>query len=145
MGRALELARQALVAEEVPVGAVVVLGGEVVGEGENRTRRDSDPTAHAEVVALREAARHQGDFRLEGATLYVTVEPCLMCLGAILIARISRLVYGCPEPKFGALRSRFKLAGHERFRRLAMVGGVGEEESRSLLRAFFEGLRAEDG
>lgn len=103
MRRALELARAAELAGEVPIGAVVTLDGRIVGEGENRNRRDCDPTAHAEIVALRSAAEGLGDFRLTGCDLWVTLEPCPMCAGAISHARIARLYYGAADPKGGAV------------------------------------------
>jgi len=143
MREALALAREAAAAGEVPVGCVIELDGEVVARGTNRTLRDADPTAHAEMVALRAAAQHCGDFRLEGARLFVTVEPCLMCLGAILLARIAAVHYGCAEPKSGAVTSRFQLAGHERLRKLAVHRGLLEEECCSLLSEFFADLRRE--
>ncbi len=144
MGEAIELARGAMAAREVPVGCVIELNGEVIGRGANRTVRDSDPTAHAEMVALREATAKFGDHRLEGARLFVTVEPCLMCLGAMLLARIADVYYGTDEPKFGAVSSRFSLEGHERFRKVSFHGGLRAEEAKGLLAEFFERLRAED-
>jgi tRNA(adenine34) deaminase len=141
MREAITLARKAAAAGEVPVGCVVELGGKVIGQGENRTIRDSDPTAHAEIIALREAAGAFGDYRLEGAKLVCTVEPCLMCLGAILHARIAEVVYGVAEPKFGALESRFQLGGHERLRKTTFRGGVLAEEIAPLMSAFFATLR----
>jgi len=141
MRLALTQAEAAYAAGEVPVGAVVVLGGNVIGRGENRTRRDGIVYAHAELYALAEAERALGDYRLDGAALYVTVEPCLMCLGAIHQARISRLVYGTREPKFGALGSRFELHHHSALRRLSITCGVLAEESAALLSSFFKSLR----
>jgi tRNA(adenine34) deaminase len=144
MMQTIELAREAAAAGEVPVGCVIELDGEVVGRGANRTVRDSDPTAHAEMVALREAAAKFGDHRLEGARLFVTVEPCLMCLGAIMLARISDVYYGADEPKFGAVSSRFSLAQHERLRKVSFHGGIIADEAKELLAKFFERLRAGD-
>jgi tRNA(adenine34) deaminase len=141
MRLALAEAEAAGAAGEVPVGAVVVLDGELAGRGGNRTRRDGIVQAHAELVALAAAEHKLGDYRLDRAELYVTVEPCLMCLGAIHQARVARLVYGAAEPKFGALGSRFELASHEALRRLTIVGGVLAEEAAALLSAFFAGLR----
>ena len=141
MRLALRQAEAAYAAGEVPVGAVAVLGGRVIGSGENRTRRDGIVHAHAELCALAEAERALGDYRLDGAELYVTVEPCLMCLGAIHQARIRRLVYGAREPKFGALGSRFELHHHSALRRLSITGGVLAEESAALLGRFFQSLR----
>ncbi len=141
MDEAIALAREAAAAGEVPVGCVVELDGKTIGRGQNRTRRDSDPTAHAEMVALREAAAYRGDARLEGARLFVTVEPCLMCLGAILLARISEVYYGNVELKFGAVTSRFSLGGHERLRKVTFRRGLRQEECRVLLSDFFADLR----
>lgn len=138
---ALELARTAAEAGEVPVGAVVVRAGAVVGEGANRTRRDTQVAAHAEIIALGQAELNAGDYRLDGAVLYVTVEPCLMCLGALLQARVQRLVYGAPEPKFGALGSRFDLMGHPALRKLEITSGVLAQDAAALLGRFFADLR----
>jgi tRNA(adenine34) deaminase len=143
MRLALEQAAGAAAAGEVPVGAVVALAGQVLGCGANRTRRDGVVTAHAELLALAQAERAAGDYRLEHAVMYVTVEPCLMCLGAIHQARLARLVYGAAEPKSGALGSRFDLRGHPALRRLSITSGVLAEEAAALLGAFFRGLRDE--
>jgi tRNA(adenine34) deaminase len=140
MALALEQARLAGAQGEVPVGAVVVVAGELVGAGANRTRRDGVIHAHAELVALAQAEQHFGDYRLDGAELFVTVEPCLMCLGAIHQARVMRVVYGTAEPKFGAL-SRFGLGSHFALRRLTITGGVMAEQAAALLGDFFAGLR----
>lgn len=142
MRLALTEAEGAFACEEVPVGAVVVRHGQPVARGQNRTRRDGVVQAHAELVALAAAERAAGDYRLEQCELYVTVEPCLMCLGAILQARIGRLVYGAPEPKFGALGSRFDLGGHPALRKLAVRSGVLAEEAARLLNEFFSRLRS---
>ena len=142
MRRALALAQQAADAGEVPVGAVVVLNGEVVGEGHNRPISTSDPTAHAEIVALREAASRVQNYRLSGATMVVTVEPCLMCVGAMLHARIGTVVFGTPEPRTGALGSA--TAAHETpglNHRLAVVSGVLEDECRRVMQHFFRARR----
>ena len=138
MHRALELARAAEQAGEVPIGAVVTLDGRVIGEGENRNRRDHDPTAHAEIVALRAAARRIGDFRLTGCDLWVTLEPCAMCAGAISHARIARLYYGAPDPKGGAIEQgpRF-FTQPQCLHRPEVYGGLGETEASALLRDFF--------
>ena len=141
MRQALALAREAAQAGEVPVGAVVVQDGEITGRGANRTRRDGVISAHAEIVALAEAERRAGDYRLDNAELYVTIEPCLMCLGAIHQARVRRLYYGAPEPKFGALGSRYDLGGHPALSRLEFRGGLLAEESSALLGTFFSSLR----
>jgi tRNA(adenine34) deaminase len=142
MRLALEQARRALSAGEVPVGAVVVLGGEVVGRGFNRPIGSLDPTAHAEVVAIRDAAARLENYRLTGATLYVTVEPCLMCVGAMIHARVASLVFGTVEPKSGAVLSTVcapELPGLNH--RLDVVGGVLEDECREIIRAFFQARR----
>jgi tRNA(adenine34) deaminase len=138
MAEALEEAHGALHLGEVPIGAVVVQDGEVVGRGFNQPIHAVDPTAHAEVVALRNAARALGNYRLPEAALYVTVEPCVMCVGAILSARIAVVVYGVHEPKFGAVRSLIRverLRGNHRFE---VIGGVCEEECRKLMQDFFK-------
>ncbi|MBI4887096.1 MAG: tRNA adenosine(34) deaminase TadA [Acidobacteria bacterium] len=143
MHAALDEARRALAAGEVPVGAVVVSGGEIVGRGFNQPIAAFDPTAHAEVVALREAARLTGNYRLTGATMYVTVEPCLMCVGALVHARVGEVVYGTPEPKSGALVSAVRgleLPGLNH--RFAVTGGVLEEDCRGLIQQFFRTRRA---
>lgn len=139
MKSALDEARAAGSRGEVPIGAVVVLNEKIVARAGNRTILDCDPTAHAEVVALREAAREIGNYRLLGTTLYVTIEPCAMCAGALIQARISRLVYGADDPKAGAVRSCFSILEHEKLNhRVDVTSGVLAEESVALLRAFFE-------
>lgn len=143
MRRALALAAQAGESGEVPVGALVILDGAVVGEGWNQPIATSDPTAHAEIVAMRTAASHVKNYRLSGATLVVTVEPCLMCVGAMVHARIGTVIYGAPEPRAGALGSA--LAAHETpglNHRLAVVGGVLADECRALIQTFFKDRRA---
>jgi tRNA(adenine34) deaminase len=115
-----------------------------MGTGSNRTRRDGIAAAHAELIALGAAERASGDYRLDDAVMYVTVEPCLMCLGALHQARLSRVVYGCPEPKFGAL-SRFGLDGHPALSRLRLEGGLLAAEAAALLGSFFRGLRERTG
>lgn len=142
MAAALDEARKGLAAGEVPVGAVVVLDGRVVGAGFNQPISSRDPTAHAEVVAMRAAARAVGNYRLTGATLYVTVEPCMMCVGAMVHARIGMVVFGAAEPKAGALGSAQR--AHEAAglnHRLMVRGGVLEEECRALVRGFFRERR----
>jgi len=142
MARALELARRGSDAGEVPVGAVVVRDNARLGEGWNRPIAAQDPTAHAEINALRVAAAAAGAYRLPGATLYVTLEPCFMCAGALLHARIDRLVYGAPDPKSGACGGQFDLLGlpgHNH--RVDVAGGVLEEACGELLRAFFRARR----
>jgi tRNA(adenine34) deaminase len=143
MDEALVEARRARDAGEVPVGAVVAIGGEVIGRGFNQPIGSGDPTAHAEVVAIRDAARRLGNYRLTGATLCVTVEPCLMCVGAFVHARIATLVFGAPEPRTGAIVSTVRgaeLPGHNH--RFDVVSGIREEKCRALMQAFFRGRRA---
>jgi tRNA(adenine34) deaminase len=143
MRLALEEARRAESTGEVPVGAVVVLAEEVVATGCNRSITDHDPTAHAELVALRQAAARLVNYRLTGATLYVTVEPCAMCAGAAMLARISRLVYGCDDPKGGAVRSIYQIADDPRLNhRIAVVAGVLSDDCSTLLRNFFQERRS---
>lgn len=143
MNIALDEARKAQESGEVPVGAVVVLEGRIIGAGFNQPIAAHDPTAHAEVVALRDAARHVGNYRLTGATLYVTVEPCMMCVGAMVHARVDTVVYGTAEPKAGAVVSAQQ--AHEApglNHRLKVRGGVCEEACRALMQEFFKGRRA---
>ncbi len=132
----------ALARGEVPVGAVVVWEGEVLAGAGNSPLGSSDPTAHAEILAIRAAAAKVGNYRLEGASLYVTLEPCLMCIGAILQARIRRLVFGAKDPKGGAVVSLYRIAEDRRLNHIVEVrGGVLEEECGELLRAFFREKR----
>jgi tRNA(adenine34) deaminase len=133
----------AALAGDVPVGAVVVdAAGAIVGRGRNRREADQDPTAHAEIDALRRAAAALGHWRLEGATVYVTLEPCPMCAGALVNARVARLVYGCPDPKAGAVRTLFSIGTDPRLNhRFAVTGGVLEEGCAALLKGFFARLR----
>ena len=144
MAEALKLARAAELAGEVPVGAVVVAAdGALLGRGYNRTLLDVDPTAHAELVALREAAWKCGNHRLLGATVYVTIEPCVMCVGALIQARIARLVYGAEEPKAGALRSVPSLAQHPALNhRFEVTAGLLAAECGDLVHQFFQRKRA---
>jgi len=138
MREALELAEGAEGAGEVPVGAVIVHSGRVVGRGANRQIRDNDPTAHAEIVALRQAALELGDFRLREATAYSTLEPCAMCAGALVTARLKRLVFGSRDLRFGAVRSKFRVADSELLNhRLEVTEGVLAAECVALLRSFF--------
>jgi tRNA(adenine34) deaminase len=142
MDQALAEARRAGELGEVPVGAVVVRGGEVVGRGHNRREIDQDPLAHAEVFAIRGAAARVGSWRLTGCTLYVTLEPCAMCSGALVLSRIEKLVYGASDPKAGFCGSLGNLVCDPRLNhRLELVRGVGEAESAALLREFFAALR----
>jgi tRNA(adenine34) deaminase len=139
MRLALDEARRAADAGEVPVGAVLLLDGKIVARAANRTITDGDPTAHAEIVALRAAAKAIGNYRLTGATLYVTVEPCAMCAGALVHARIARLVYGCDDPKVGAVRGELRVLDHPTLNhRVEVTPGVLADECASLLRGFFE-------
>ncbi len=143
MGLALENARRAAALDEVPVGAVVVLDGRVAGRGHNLVIAASDPTAHAEIVALRAAAEAAGNYRLAGATLYATIEPCPMCCGAALNARVARLVYGAEDPKAGAVRTLYTLLEDPRLNhRVAVVAGVRRDECAALLREFFKEKRS---
>ena len=138
MGLALEQARLAADKGEVPVGAVVVLNGAVIGAGHNQPISAQDPTAHAEIVALRAAAKAVGNYRLTGATLYVTIEPCVMCVGAMVHARISELVFGATEPKAGAVVSTQRAHEHAALNhRLAVTGGVLADECAEVIREFF--------
>jgi tRNA(adenine34) deaminase len=142
MSRALALAREAAAAGEVPVGALIVRDGDLLAEGHNRTVTDADPTTHAEVVAIRRAAAAIGDWRLVGCTLYVTLEPCAMCAGAIVLARIPRVVFGALDPKAGMVESLGNLLQDHRLNhRCEVTGGVLADESGELLRTFFRGRR----
>ena len=143
MDLALEEARRAGALDEVPVGAVVVLEGRVIGLGRNRMVADRDPTAHAEVVAIRAAAEAAGNYRLVGAALYTTIEPCAMCCGAALHARIGRLVYGAADPKTGAARTLYRLLEDSRLNhQVAVVAGVRSAECGALLAEFFHKKRS---
>ena len=139
-------AREALAAGEVPVGAVVVMDGRVVGAGFNQPIGRADPTAHAEIVALRVAAREVSNYRLTRATLYVTVEPCVMCVGAIVHARVGTLVYGASEPKAGAVRSAMRALDHPALNhRVEVIEGVLDEECGQIMQDFFRDRRASSG
>ena len=138
MAAALDEARAAALAGEVPVGAVVVRSGAIIARAANRTVRDQDPTAHAESIAVREAARAMGSWRLAGCTLYVTLEPCAMCAGALVLARVDRVVFGAWDDKAGMAGSVGDLLRHPRLNhRPEVLGGVAADESSALLRAFF--------
>ena len=142
MRRALELARAAAEVDEVPVGAVLVREGVVLAESHNRTVSDADPTAHAELLTIRSAANAQGDWRLPDTTLYVTLEPCAMCAGAIVLARIPRVVYAAADPKAGMAGSLENLLQDPRLNHSCdIIGGMLEAESSDLLRAFFRARR----
>ncbi len=142
MRAALELADAAERAGEVPVGAVVVMNSEIVGRGANSPMARSDPTAHAEILALREAARAAGNYRLPGASIYVTVEPCVMCAGALVTARVARLVFGTRDLRFGGVRSKFRLADSDLLNhRVEIVEGVLAAECLERLQRFFQSRR----
>ena len=142
MGEALSLAREAEAAGEVPVGAVLVLDGESIATGQNAPIMLDDPTAHAEIQALRQAASAVGNYRLPGSTLYVTLEPCVMCAGALVHARVERLVYGCSDLRSGAAGTVFNIADSESLNhRIEIVAGVREDECRVLLQDFFRARR----
>jgi tRNA(adenine34) deaminase len=145
MRQALEEADRALLTRDVPIGAIVVRDdGVVLSRAHNRREADADPTAHAELLALREAARDRGHWRLHDCTLYVTLEPCAMCAGALVNARISRVVYGATDPKAGALGSLYQLGADPRLNhRFETTSGVLREESQRRLREFFQKLRSE--
>jgi len=143
MRQALVEARRAVDADEVPVGAVIVRDGEVLARGRNRREGDKNPLAHAEVEAILEAARRLGDWRLEGCSLYVTLEPCAMCAGALVLSRVERLVFGARDPKAGFCGSLGDLVRDPRLNhRLEVTGGVLEAECGGLLREFFSRLRS---
>jgi len=143
MREAVGLAREAEAAGEVPVGALVALDGVIIGRGRNSAVALHDPTAHAEMLALREAAAAIGNYRLEGATLYVTLEPCVMCAGALVAARIRRLVFGARDLRFGGVRSKFRVADSDLLNhRVEVTEGVLAAECVELLRSFFESRRS---
>jgi len=142
MQAALDLARQAAAIDEVPVGALVVVGGEIIGRGFNQPISRHDPTAHAEIMALRDAAQHQGNYRLPDSTLYVTLEPCVMCSGAIMHARVARVVFGARDPKTGAAGSVIDLYNEPRLNHHAEIeGGVLADQCAALLSSFFAARR----
>ena len=142
MQRAIALAKEAEVQGEVPVGAVVVLNDKIIGEGFNQPIQSHDPSAHAEIVAIRDAAKHIGNYRLNDAILYVTLEPCMMCVGAILHARIKHLAFGAYDKKAGAVSSVFKLINHPRLTHfMKSEGGVCQAQCADVLTQFFQQLR----
>jgi tRNA(adenine34) deaminase len=142
MATALDLASTAAQEGETPVGAVVVQAGKIIGRGYNRVEIEKDPTAHAEILALREATRTTGDWRLPEATVYVTLEPCIMCAAALLHARVKRLVYGARDDRWGGVGSLFDLSHDPRINHeLEVISGVMKEEAAELLRKFYQGLR----
>lgn len=143
MRLALDEAKAAAEVGEIPVGAVLVKDGEVIGRGHNRRELDNDPTAHAEVVAMRRASRHIDAWRLTGSTMYVTIEPCAMCAGALVLARVDRLVYGAGDPKAGAAGTLCNIVQDERLNhRLEMTSGVLEDECRTVMQQFFRDRRS---
>lgn len=143
MHQALAEAERALAHDDVPIGSVVVREGEVVGRGHNRREADQDPTAHAEILALREAAQRLGSWRLDGCTLYVTLEPCVMCAGAVVLARLPRLVFGADDPKAGAVGALYDIPRDPRLNhRVEVVRGVAADRCGDLLRDFFRDRRA---
>ncbi len=145
MTQSLDLAKRARIAAEVPVGAIVVSAGQVIGRGYNQPISGRDPTAHAEIMALRDAAQHTGNYRLGDCELYVTLEPCIMCAGAIMHARIARLVYGAPDPKTGACGSVVNLFAEPRLNHHTTVtGGVLADDAAQLLQQFFVARRRSD-
>jgi tRNA(adenine34) deaminase len=142
MEQALEEARASAEAGEVPIGALLVQEGQIIARSGNRTIRDCDPTAHAEMVVLRDASRKLGNYRLAGTTLYVTVEPCSMCAGGLIQARVQRLVYGCDDPKGGAVRSCFEILNHARLNHQVQVTpGILANECAAILQTFFASRR----
>jgi tRNA(adenine34) deaminase len=142
MRMALDLAREAGAAGEVPVGAVVVLENRIVGRGRNASIASNDPTAHAEILALRESASTLSNYRLEGTTIYSTIEPCVMCAGALVAARVSRLVFGARDLRFGGVRSKFRLADADVLNhRLEIIEGILGAECTELMKNFFAGRR----
>ncbi|HEX5431265.1 MAG TPA: tRNA adenosine(34) deaminase TadA [Bryobacteraceae bacterium] len=142
LDQAIELAREAERSGEVPAGSIVVLGGRIIGRGRNSPITLNDPTAHAEILALRRAAEAAGNYRLEGATLYSTLEPCVMCAGALVAARVARLVFGVRDLRFGGVRSKFRLADTDILNhRVEVTEGVRGAECAELMRRFFESRR----
>ncbi len=146
MREALSEARLAFEKDEVPIGCVIVSGDRIIGRGHNLRESDNDPTAHAEIVALRKAAEHLGYWRVTPATLYVTCEPCPMCAGALVNARVDRLVYGCSDPKAGAVDTLYNLCNDSRLNHtMDIQPGVLERECRDILQEFFKKLRRPEG
>lgn len=142
MERALELARAAAAAGDVPVGAIIVKDGQIVGEGHNRNLLDTDPTAHAEMIALRQAASRVGNHRLAGAVMFATIEPCAMCAGAMIHARLQRLVYGASDPKAGAAGSVLEVINHPRLNhQMVVTSGVLADQCSEILQEFFRKKR----
>ncbi len=146
MALALKEAEKAYLEEEVPIGAVLVSSaGEIIAADHNRTRQNNDPTAHAEMLVLREAARVLNNFRLPGSTLFVTIEPCLMCAGAVIQARVDKVVYGASDPKAGALGSLYDISQDRRLNHcFEVISGVLERECRELIQRFFKACRGNE-
>ena len=145
MREAICAAREAGCRQEVPIGSCVVIAGEVAAVAGNRTRTDCDPTAHAEIIALREAAKRIGNYRLAGATVYSTIEPCAMCAGALIQARVPLLVYGAPDEKAGAVDTHFGICNSEQLNhRVQVISGVLESECRELMQEFFKARRKDE-
>jgi len=143
---ALRAAREAELRHEVPIGACIVIGGEVVAVAGNRTRTDCDPTAHAEIIALREAAQRVGNYRLGNAAVYSTIEPCAMCAGALIQARVPLLVYGARDDKAGAVDTHFQICNSDKLNhRVQVISGVLESECRELMQGFFKARRKDEG
>jgi tRNA(adenine34) deaminase len=144
MREALRAAREAESRQEVPIGACVVLNGEVIAAAGNRTRTDCDPTAHAEILALRQAARSVGNYRLAGTTVYATIEPCAMCAGALIQARVPLLVYGAVDERAGAVDTHFQICNSKELNhRVEVISGILEIECRELMQEFFKAKRSE--
>jgi tRNA(adenine34) deaminase len=145
MREAIAAAREAESRQEVPIGACVVAGGELVAVAGNRTRTDCDPTAHAEIIALREAAQKIGNYRLGGATVYSTIEPCAMCAGALIQARVPLLVYGAKDEKAGAVDTHFQICKSDKLNhRVQVISGILESECRELMQEFFRARRKDE-
>nr|WP_268741760.1 tRNA adenosine(34) deaminase TadA [Geotalea uraniireducens] len=144
MGSAIREAEKAAERGEVPIGAVIVRDGKIISRGYNLREGKQDPAAHAELIAIRKAAKKLGNWRLAGTTLYVTLEPCIMCMGAILLARVEKVVFGCYDPKGGAAGSLYDLSDDKRLNhRVTLVAGIRQAECAALLSGFFAALRAE--
>ena len=144
MKKAITLARKAESVDEVPIGAIIVKDGRIIGRGFNQRESRNDPSAHAEMLAIRQASRKLNAWRLTGTTLYVTLEPCPMCMGAILLARLERVVFGCHDPKGGAAGSLYNLAADPRFNhQVELTSGIMQQECSEMLSAFFRNLRQE--
>ncbi|UCC80891.1 MAG: nucleoside deaminase [Candidatus Zixiibacteriota bacterium] len=145
MAEALKEAMKAGREDEVPVGCVIAFDGKIIGRGHNRTIALQDPTAHAEILAITAASEHLGSWRLSGCTVYSTIEPCIMCAGALVLARIDRLVYGAPDPKFGACESLYNIVQDSRLNhRIAVSGGILKDRCAEIMQEFFRKKRSND-